>query len=317
MATSWSNLHSSKFVQPPTPSSQYPPPTSTSGKKSSQARAKLAAMSMVPPTPMREVPDPILSHSSKKNGKNTNVEFDMSSSSPSLLGSRSSSLSGRKRPRESDGSVSTPQASRRTKSVGDTRPRQGSSSSKDRDREAFQSGLIAVFVPKALKDSARGEMGNYNDLLAHFLPTPTNPSPALSTLLPLLRAISAHVSLLKSDVHGALVSAIIGLPWAHGDERFVKTFVGWAGVLVSAHPGWTKEVIQMATKGLAWRESPFPAYTPSHQQKLTRRTFNKDRYPNITKSLSRPTSSPHFPPPIPHPHTTQFVGPDSGQKVST
>jgi hypothetical protein len=263
MATSWSNLHTSKFVQPPTPSSQYTPSASGSGKKSSQARAKLAAMSMtVPPTPMREVADPLLSHSStsKKNSKNTNVEFDMSTSSPSLLNSRSSSLAGRKRPRESDAAPSTPQSSRRTKSVGDTRPRQGSSSSKDRDREAFQRGLIAVFVPKALKDSARGEMGNYNDLLAHFLPTHTNPSPALSTLLPLLRAISAHVSLLRTEVHGALVSAIIGLPWAHGDERFVKTFVGWAGVLVSAHPGWTKEVIQMATKGLAWRKSHFPSF---------------------------------------------------------
>lgn len=206
---------------------------------------------------MREVPDPILSHSVKKNNKNANVDFDMDP--PSLFTSRSSSLAGRKRPRESDTLSPASQASRRTKSVGDTRPRQGSSSSKDRDREAFQRGLIAVFVPKALKDSAKGEMGNYNDLLAHFLPTPTNPSPALTTLLPLLRAISAHVSLLKPEVHGALVSAIVGLPWAHGDERFVKTFVGWAGVLVSAHPGWTKEVVQMAIKGLAWRKSSFPS----------------------------------------------------------
>jgi RNA polymerase I-specific transcription initiation factor RRN3 len=154
--------------------------------------------------------------------------------------------------------------------VGDARPRQGSSSSKDRDREAFQRGLIAVFVPKALKDSARGEMGNYNDLLAHFLPTPTNPTPALGPLLPLLRAISAHVSLLKPDVHGALVSAIVELPWAYGEERFVKTFVGWAGVLCSAHPGWTKEVVQMATKGLSWRE--FLTIRP-RDSKLTRKNI--------------------------------------------
>jgi RNA polymerase I-specific transcription initiation factor RRN3 len=99
-------------------------------------------------------------------------------------------------------------------------------------------------------------MNNYNDLLAHFLPTPTNPNPPLPPLLPLLRAISAHVSLLVPEVHGALVSAIVGLPWAYGDERFVKTFVGWAGVLVSAHPTWTKEVVQMAAAGLAWRTSP-------------------------------------------------------------
>ena len=223
---------------------------------------------------------------------------------PSLFTSRSSSLAGRKRPRESDQSPAS-QASRRTKSVGDTRPRQGSSSSKDRDREAFQRGLIAVFVPKALKDSAKGEMGNYNDLLAHFLPTPTNPSPALATLLPLLRAISAHVSLLKPEVHGALVSAIVGLPWAHGDERFVKTFVGWAGVLVSAHPGWTKEVVQMAIKGLAWREFLHHQIQRSENRWLTIRTSNQKRDTDAPKSLPRPPSPPHLSPTITHSHTTE------------
>jgi RNA polymerase I-specific transcription initiation factor RRN3 len=182
-----------------------------------------------------------------------------------LLTSRSSSLAGRKRPRESDGAnasaaaAARAQAARRTKSVGDTGIRQprpsGGAGGNAKDREAFQRGLIAVFVPKALKDSAtKGDMTNYNDLLAHFLPTPTNPNPPLPPLLPLLRAISAHVSLLVPEVHGALVSAIIGLPWAYGDERFVKTYVGWAGVLVSAHPTWTKEVVQTASSGLAWRE---------------------------------------------------------------
>lgn len=227
MATSWSNLHTSKIVQPPAPS------YSSSGGGSSKLKTikqKQKLPSTLPlATPMLELDDPL-------------------SAPPLAEASRSSSLAGRKRPRESD---SPAQLSRRTKSVGAVQP-------KDKDREAFQRGLIAVFVPKALKDSVKGDNGNYNDLLAHFLPTATNPNPPLAPLLPLLRAVSGHVSALVPDRHGGLVSAILGLPWAYGDERFVKTYIGWAGVLVSAHPSWTKEVVQMAIKGLAWRKSlPF------------------------------------------------------------
>lgn len=254
MATSWSTLHTSRVVQPPPPSASSSKSSRIAGPSgSSKQRAKLPShpsTEMSAPGPPLDTPMFELSQ-----------ESSMLSPLALASGSRSSSLAGRKRPRDSDGAASNAaalaRANRRTKSVGDTQRTQGrDSSTSSRDREAFQRGLIAVFVPKALRDSARGEMGNYNDLLAHFLPTATAPVPALPPLLPLLRAISAQVSLLQPGVHSALVSAIVDLPWAHGDERFVKTFVGWAGVLVSAHPTWTKEVVQMASKGLAWRTSP-------------------------------------------------------------
>ena len=252
MATSWSTLHTSRVVQPPPPSASNSKSSRLAGPSgSSKQRAKLPnhhSTEMPAPGPPLDTPMLELSQDS------------MLSPLSLASGSRSSSLAGRKRPRDSDGAASSAaalaRADRRTKSVGDTRRTQTrDSSTSSKDREAFQRGLIAVFVPKALRDSARGEMGNYNDLLAHFLPTATAPIPALPPLLPLLRAISAQVSLLQPGVHSALVTAIIDLPWAHGDERFVKTFVGWAGVLVSAHPTWTKEVVQMAAKGLTWRTS--------------------------------------------------------------
>jgi RNA polymerase I-specific transcription initiation factor RRN3 len=154
---------------------------------------------------------------------------------------RSSSLAGKKRPRESDPDPRS--RARRTKSTGDAR-----------DSAAFQRGLIAVFVPNALRQSLVGDITHYTDLLSHFLPTPSIPRPPLAPLLPLLRAISAHVNLLDQNVHGGLVSAIVSLDWAIGDEKFVRTYVGWAGVLVSAHPGWGREVVGMAVRGLAWSQ---------------------------------------------------------------
>lgn len=225
-----------------------------------------------------------------------------------LATARTSSLAGRKRPRESDGDTKI--IPRRTKSVG--APLSTPTSGKSRDREAFQRGLIAVFVPKALEESARGIMGNYNDLLASFLPTPLVPVPPLQPLLPLLRSLTANVNLLSPGLHSPLVSAIIALPWAAAEERFVKAYIGWAGVLISAHPDWTKEVVGMAVKGLTWRESlglwtrligrasttiyfhSF-AYSPSHQPCQTSPTADSPSRPYPYPSqLTRSIASPPF-----------------------
>ncbi|WWC88525.1 uncharacterized protein L201_003436 [Kwoniella dendrophila CBS 6074] len=195
--------------------------------------------------------------------------------------SRSASLAGRKRPREfiengggggENGKNRTP--SRRTKSTGDARDsnsrNNNSNSQSSKDREAFQRGLISVFVPKALQESKQGNLSHYNDLLSHFLPTPTSPIPSLPPLLPLLKAISAHVSLLSPEIHSPLVTAIINLPWATGDEKFVKAFIGWAAVLVSAQPGWAKEVVGMAVKGLTWQ----PPFISPNTAPISRRIFH-------------------------------------------
>ncbi|WRT67920.1 uncharacterized protein IL334_004894 [Kwoniella shivajii] len=231
-----SSLHMTKALRQPPPTSSSPSPKARSSKTS-----------MAIPSNMMFSNDP----------------------SNSAGSSRSSSLAGRKRPRESDGDSKNRTLSRRTKSTGDARDGR-STSSNSKDREAFQRGLIAVFVPKALQESKQGNLTHYNDLLSHFLPTPTMPIPALPPLLPLLRAISAHVSLLSPDLHSPLVTAIINLPWATGDEKFVKTFVGWAAVLVSAQPGWAKEVVGMAVKGLTWQ----PPFTPISSAPISRRIFH-------------------------------------------
>ena len=162
--------------------------------------------------------------------------------------SRTTSLAGKKRPRDSD-EGGKGGLTRRTKSTSDAW--EGRSV---KEREAFQRGLIAVFVPNALRESVRGTMTHYDELLAHFLPNPTVPVPPLPPLLHLVRTLTSHVSMLSPEIHSTLVSAIINLPWATGDEKFVKTYVGWAGVLVSAHPGWAKELATMAIRGLTWRK---------------------------------------------------------------
>ncbi|WVF68963.1 hypothetical protein IAT40_003737 [Kwoniella sp. CBS 6097] len=238
-----SSLHMSKSNRAPPPSMNNTPP---SGKNHTNRSLKPYNMA---------IPSNLMISNDPSNGAGP---------------SRSSSLAGRKRPREAEGDGKrTP--TRRTKSTGDAgRNGASSSGSSAKDREAFQRGLIAVFVPKALQESKQGNMTHYNDLLSHFLPTATQSTPLLPPLLPLLRAISAHVSLLSPEIHSPLVTAIINLPWATGDEKFVKTFVGWAAVLVSAQPGWAKEVVGMAVKGLTWQ----PCFISPTSANITRRIFH-------------------------------------------
>ncbi|EIW67696.1 hypothetical protein TREMEDRAFT_12429, partial [Tremella mesenterica DSM 1558] len=192
----------------------------------------------------------------------------------SLSSSRSSSFAGKKRARESDEGLRTP--ARRTKSTSDTTLKT------NRDQDAFQRGLIAIFVPKALQESLQGRMANFNDLLAHFLPTPLAPAPPLAPLLPLLRALTAHVSLLSSSIHRALVTAILNLPWATGEEKFVRSYVGFMGVLVSAHPTWSKEVVGMAVKGFTWQPPCELAPSPS----ITRRLYHARHHLLLSHLLS-------------------------------
>ena len=96
----------------------------------------------------------------------------------------------------------------------------------------------------------------YQELVSHFLPTPTSPIPDFATTLPLIQAITSSVSLLTS-LHSSLVTAIVSLPWAVADERFVRSYVALTGTLASARPEWVGEIANRAVKGLTWRTLRF------------------------------------------------------------
>ena len=96
--------------------------------------------------------------------------------------------------------------------------------------------------------------------MSQFSPTPTTPIPDFQPLVALLRALASNVSHISLNLHRSLITAILGLPWAIGDDRFVKSYIGWTGVLVSAHPECAQEVLTKLIKGLTWRM----LYSPMH-----------------------------------------------------
>ncbi|GMK53517.1 hypothetical protein CspeluHIS016_0101030 [Cutaneotrichosporon spelunceum] len=210
-----------------------------------------------------------------------------------VIAPRATSMQGKRRRIDTE----APEKSRRTQSVGgDSRDLRSSSLDRleAKEREAFQRQLIGVFVPRALKESVEGNTHNYSDLLSHFLPPPGASTPQLPPLLPLLRALTAHVSLIDSGVHHALVGAILNLPWATADDRFVKCYIGFCGVLVSAHPGWARDIVTMAVRGLTWQ----PPQSSSSNTPITRRAFHARHHLLISHMLALIPTLPNLLQPI-------------------
>lgn len=103
---------------------------------------------------------------------------------------------------------------------------------------------------------SQGDDAPYQELLSHFATSPSLPAPDFTALLPILQAITSSISLLSPLHHSALVRVILTVPWAiSADDRFVKAYTAWCGVLCSSRAEWVSEVVVMAVKGLRWRKS--------------------------------------------------------------
>lgn len=95
--------------------------------------------------------------------------------------------------------------------------------------------------------------------------TPDAPSPAPQLRLWIL-ALSHVVSRLER-VHSALVEAIINTPWTTMDTSFVKSYINFIGMLVSARPEYLSLVLGKLSQGLTYRMSilrlqPLLMFTP-------------------------------------------------------
>ncbi|KAJ9114662.1 hypothetical protein QFC22_005538 [Naganishia vaughanmartiniae] len=146
------------------------------------------------------------------------------------------------------------------------------------DQTAFINGsykrtMMRQFVRNALEKATQGEDGPYQELLAHFStttsPTQTAP-PDFPALLPILQAITSSISLLSPTYHSALVRTLLAIPWAISpDERFVRAYTAWCGVLCSSRAEWVSEVVVMGVKGLRWQQRlPVSADTPTISRAL-------------------------------------------------
>ncbi|KAJ9111413.1 hypothetical protein QFC19_001182 [Naganishia cerealis] len=135
---------------------------------------------------------------------------------------------------------------------------------------SYKRTIMRQFVRNALEQATQGEDAPYQELLSHFSTSPSMPAPDFPSLLPILQAITSSISLLSPAYHASLVRALLSIPWAISpDERFVKAYTAWCGVLCSSRAEWVSEVVVMGVKGLRWQQRlPVSSDTPTISRAL-------------------------------------------------
>ena len=100
---------------------------------------------------------------------------------------------------------------------------------------------------------------HYNDLVRQFSPSALEaagqaPQPAhQQQLRSYLTALSHVVSKLDRS-HFSLVDAITSMPWTTMESAFVKAYISFVGMLVSARPEYLTLVLERAAQNLTYRE---------------------------------------------------------------
>lgn len=69
-----------------------------------------------------------------------------------------------------------------------------------------------------------------------------------------MTALSHVVSQLDRN-HAALVDAVLSMPWTTADATFVKSYIAFVGMLVSARPEYLSAILVKSVDGLTYRES--------------------------------------------------------------
>ena len=107
----------------------------------------------------------------------------------------------------------------------------------------------------------QGVNEHYDDLVRQFDPVSSYTQPQQQTpmiqqfeLRSYITALTHVVSKLDRD-HRTLVDAIVGMPWMTMDSAFVKAYVSFIGMLVSARPEYLTLVLEKAAQNLTYRTS--------------------------------------------------------------
>jgi RNA polymerase I specific transcription initiation factor RRN3 len=66
----------------------------------------------------------------------------------------------------------------------------------------------------------------------------------------------SHVVSQLERTHSALVEAVISMPWTTMDSIFVKSYISFVGMLVSARPEYLSLVLEKTARGFTFRTPP-------------------------------------------------------------
>ncbi|KAI5120687.1 hypothetical protein M0805_006976 [Coniferiporia weirii] len=155
-------------------------------------------------------------------------------------------------------SFSTPSSSI-AKDLKDPAARPIASNSRVRRDEKYRRDMYLAFIDNALMQKARGVSEHYDDLVRQFNPD-SGQKQQLSMIahaqqLRTYLTALAHVVSKLDRTHSTLVDAIVGMPWTIMDAVFVKTYISFIGMLVSARPEYLMLVLERAAQNLTYHSA--------------------------------------------------------------
>ncbi|OJA07665.1 hypothetical protein AZE42_09570 [Rhizopogon vesiculosus] len=141
--------------------------------------------------------------------------------------------------------------------------------------EQFKKDMFLAFVNNALLEKLNGHSKDFDDLVDQFSPNkstlaPTVPSVQLRVWLSAL----SHVLSRLERRHAPLVEAIVRLPWSAMDAAFVKSYIVFVGMLISARPEYLSLVLNRIAMGFTYQSGLLSvSSTVEGSSPLTRRVI--------------------------------------------
>ncbi|KZO98068.1 RNA polymerase I-specific transcription initiation factor RRN3 [Calocera viscosa TUFC12733] len=133
----------------------------------------------------------------------------------------------------------------------------GASSSPKKDtglnrNASYRTHMYLTFVKNALAERRKGRNAPYQELVIQFS-TASKPdsTTSLEQLRSWLDALSHVVSQLEK-LYASLVDSVLSLPWSTADEQFVKSYIAFVGLLVSAKPEYLGNVLDRNVRGFTY-----------------------------------------------------------------
>ncbi|KZT62850.1 RNA polymerase I-specific transcription initiation factor RRN3 [Calocera cornea HHB12733] len=144
---------------------------------------------------------------------------------------------------------------RRSMTAPDLASAAGSSPTKDsglKRNASYRTHMYLTFVKNALAERRKGRNAPYEELVTQFS---TASKPEFTTSLDQLRSwldALSHVVSQFEKLYASLVDAVLSLPWSTADEQFVKSYIAFVGLLVSARPEYIGNILERNVQGFTY-----------------------------------------------------------------
>ncbi|OAX39021.1 RNA polymerase I-specific transcription initiation factor RRN3 [Rhizopogon vinicolor AM-OR11-026] len=141
--------------------------------------------------------------------------------------------------------------------------------------EQFKKDMFLAFVNNAILEKLNGHSKDFDDLVDQFSPNKSTLAPNVpSVQLRVWLSALSHVLSRLERRHAPLVEAIVRLPWSTMDAAFVKSYIVFVGMLISARPEYLSLVLNRIAMGFTYQSGLLSvSSTVEGSSPLTRRVI--------------------------------------------